>query len=140
MPAPEPVHVITREDASEAEIDSALVWVAQRRKMIAAVIAIMCTGAAAAWQGLKQVEATAEERVLRRQAAERQSRAVAANGKAVGRLHERMGDVERAVAANAEMTRTSVELLMANPSVRRAVARDATLRARAAKFVDGGSR
>jgi uncharacterized membrane protein len=128
---------VTRADASDAEIDSVFVWLAHRRKVIAAIISLVVAGAVAAWQGMAQIESAAEDRVLRRQAVRRQAEAVRQNGEAVRELHSRIGKVEMSMAEHTEMTRTSMELLMASPSMRRVLTKEPQLRARAAKAIKG---
>lgn len=114
-------------------------WGVRHRKAIVGVVALVCAGGGAGWKGLEQIEAVAEERVLRRQAAALQSKQVIANGHAVERLGTRLGKVEASIAEHAELTRTGLELLMASPSVAAVLEQDAGLRARAAKAVSSGT-
>lgn len=130
--SPTPQPVTTRTEDSDAEVDRAIVWAVRRRKPILGIVALVIGGAGLGWTGLKGIQAEAEERVLRRQAAERQSQAVLSNGRGLGELHERMGQVESDIASHAEMTRTALEILMASQVI------DDGLRARAAGFVTSG--
>lgn len=132
---PAPSSVETRTEATDAEVDRAIVWVVQRRRVFMAVAALVVAGVAAGVGGLRQIESTAEDRVLRRQAAKAQSDQVRANGVAVAALSGRMSDVERAIGDHAEMTRTSIRLLMAHPALASVLASDADLRESAARVV-----
>lgn len=130
-----PITVRTRGDAGEEEVDRAIVWVVQRRKVVATLVVLVVGGISAGWTMLTTIEATAEERILRRQAAQLQSAHVRANGEAVAELSDRVANIERAVESHAELTRTGIALLMASPSVAMAMEQDESLRARAAKAV-----
>ena len=134
-----PIAVRTRSEAGDQEVDHAILWGVRHRKALLATVLLVCGGVGAGWTGLRQIEATAEERVLRRQASELQSKHVRANGKAVAALGKRMAKVEDDIADHADLTRTGIELLMASPSVAAALEQDAGLRARAAKAVSSGS-
>ena len=134
-PSPDEVPVITRSEESDAEVGRAIVWAVERRRVFVAVLALAVAGAGAGWTGWQQLEGYAEERVLRRQAAEAQVRAVASNGTAVAELGRRVAQLEAATVGNGESIRTAVELLMVHAEVREAVAGDRRLSERAAKVV-----
>lgn len=127
--------VVRRQPSDDDDVDRVLVWAFQRRKVFIAAIAMVCTGVGAGWKGIQQIEAAAQERLLHKQAAVAQSKAVRANGKAVEALGFRVGGIETDIEAHAEMTRTVVRLLMASPQVVEAVEADAALKARAARVV-----
>ena len=78
----------------------------------------------------------AEDRVLRRQAAAAQSKAVLANGVAVEALGARVGNLEDKVGEHQEMTRLTVRLLVAHPELASVLAHDTELRDHAAKVVE----
>ena len=134
-----PASVRTRTEAGDEEVDRAIVWAVQRRKVIVTMVVLVIAGISAGWTGLQQIESTAEERVLRRQAAKLQTDHVRANGLAVAELGKRLTKVEAGIADHAELTRTGLELLMASPSVAAAMEQDEGLRQRAAKAVSSGS-
>ncbi len=134
-----PNSVITRTETQDAEVSKALVWIVERRKVFAAIFGIFCSGLAAAWIGYQQIEASAEERVIRRQMAKAQSDAVVRNGAAVAHLGKRMVVVEAAIGRHTDMTRTSIELLMAHPAISVVLDGDVALRERAAKVVSSGN-
>jgi len=127
--APQPV--TTRTEASDLEVDSAIIWAVRRRKALAGVVVLVFGGAGLGWTALQGIQAEAEDRVLRRQAADKQAEAVLANGLAVGELHKRMARVESDISAHTDMTRMSIEMLMASTTI------SPDLRARAAGFVSG---
>lgn len=123
----------------DQQVERAMFWGVRHRKPLIGVIAFVFAGGGAGWKGLEQIEAVAEERVIRRQAAELQSKQVIANGEAVGKLGTRLAHVETSIAEHAELTRMGLELLMASPSVAAVLELDPGLRARAAKAVSSGT-
>lgn len=129
------IAVETRSEAVESDVDRALIWAVHRRKVLAGIVCLVFAGAGAGWAGLRGIQASAEDRVLRRQAAHSQSQAVRDNGKAVEALGERMEAVESAVDRHADMTRFSVRLLLAHPHMDGVLERDEELRRAAAKVV-----
>ena len=86
--------------------EAAGVWAVRNWKLILGVVWLVGLGGGSGVTALDQIDIAAEERVLRRQAAEKQSEHVRANGKAVAELHLRMGAVEAKIAEHADITGT----------------------------------
>ena len=120
--------------------EAAVVWAVRNWKLIIGVIGLVGLGGGSGVTALGQIDIAAEERVLRRQAAKKQSEQVRANGQAVAELHLRMGAVEAKISEHADITRTGLELLMASPAVLSAMESRPELKARAAKAVARGEK